>query len=610
MVPPFRDRRTQGYGMRARAWTAVAVVMVSFVVLLGTAAADGGPNDGDPNADGANAAVASVLALVEAVDPDRVAELRADAPDDAAVALALLAALETERLLDPGVAAIMRAFVTSDDASISTAEGPLEFDANVQNLFLLDLVSGTEPLTSVLDRNADADPAGGFYFTRTGPESLDVALLLSDPAFLERPLSAITQQAIGFAYQPGDRLPTDDEVADPLPVGASPALLRDAFETRAAVVYEPGDTVPGVVALLEFTRLIDPALLDDLDLPAGATPQAQAEALLASLSERGLLDPRIAAGMASAIESGGEAPPGLLDYLWIDLLTGDADLDDVFATAVDAAIASGRVQPEDAEGLAMKMRLSFEHLPAHEVGAYLLDLQDVLDAFEDSGVPVLRSFDGDLQAVRQTVAAGAERLQDSPSTPPSAPSAVTTGLDNPAVAAIIAYLNLLDRDLVAELEALGLDGGPLAVALLDRLLAAGVIEPAVHAAMRAVAVDPDGRLDRDLLALFVLDVVTGPEPLGAVLTRLGLSLPADGSFAIAAVLLEFGVLGTAVDAAILAEAPGLRLPAADADGNVGSGAITDTVLAILDDADAVASVRDRYRAAISPIAEGSLSDQR
>ena len=148
------------------------------------------------------------------------------------------------------------------------------------------------------------------------------------------------------------------------------------------------------------------------------------------------------------------------------------------------------------------------------------------------------------------------------------------------------------------------------MALLDRLLSAGVIEPAVHAAMRAVAIDPDGELDRDLLALFVLDVATGTEPLVEVLERLGLSVSADGTLDLAAVLLEFAVLGDAVDAAIATEVPGLRIPAADASGNVSSRAVTTTVLDILEDADAVTTIRDRYRAAISPIAEGSLSDQR
>jgi hypothetical protein len=577
-----------------------SAVLVVFCVLVTGASAQG---------DGGNA-VTAVLALVEAVDPDRVEALRADALDESALALALLTSLEADRLLDADVAAVMRAFVTADGDSVSPAEGPIEFNTSVMNLLLLDLVSGTEPLTSVLDRNIDADVTGSFSYVSTGPETLDVTMLLANAESFEGALANITVQATGFAYRPRDRFAPDDDAFDPLPVGASPSLLRDAFETRSAVLFEPGDTVPGVVALLEFARLIDPSLIADLDLPDGATPFDTALALLDSLREQNLLDPNIAASVEALIESGDEAPPGLLDYLWVDMVTGDADLEDVFAAAVDAAVASGRVRPEDAEALSMKMSLSFEDLPEHEVGRYLLDLQDVLDAFEDGGLPVLTLSDGDLDAVWQAVAQGTSLLEESDGPLAVVPSDVVTDVDNPAVAAIIAYLNLLDRDLVAELEALGLDGGPLAVALLLRPLAAGVIEPAVFEAMLAVAVDPDGVVDRDLLALFVLDVVTGTEPLGAVLTRLGLSLAADGSFDLAAVLLEFEILGDAVDAAIQAEAPGLRIPATDPDGNVTAGSVTATVLEILDDADAVAAIQDRYRAAISPVAEGSLSDPR
>ena len=474
---------------------------------------------------------------------------------------------------------------------------------------------GHEALNTYLHTGLDRD-VGRYgcvaYMATLGDRNVVGFYTLSN-ALVQKHRLARSLQATGFSYQPGPDAADETGLVDPLPVRASPSLLRAPYETITAIEFQPGDAMPVVVALLEFVNAIDPSLIAALDLPEGATPFETAQALIAELKEGDLLDPGVAANVAALIESGDDPPPGLLEVLWIDLVTGNTDLEAVFAAAIEAAIASGSLRPEDAETLLSKMPGTLSdtmYYPEHELGRFLLDLQDVLGVIGASGVPVLSLFEADLETIRRAVESGAKQLEGYEGPGAVVTPEVVTGLDNPAVAAIIAYLNLLDRDLVAELEAPGLDDGALAVALLDRLLAAGVIEPAVHAAMLAVAIDPDGELDRDLLALFVLDVATGTEPLVDVLERLGLSVSADGTLDLAAVLLEFEILGGAVDAAIATELPGLRIPAADASGSVSSGGCTTTVLDILEDADAVATIRDRYRSAISPIAEGSLSDQR
>lgn len=261
-------------------------------------------------------AVASILALVEAVEPDRVAALRADAPDDAALALALLDALQQDRLLDPGVAQMMRTFVSTGETSIASIDGSsgtIVLDVSVMNLFLLDLVTGTEPLTSVFDRNLDSDVTGEFYYVRSGPEAFDLDLLLANDGYFERALAEITQQATGFSYQPSSDPTGEAGIVDPLPVGASPSLLQAAYETGTADEFQPGDTMPGVVALLAFANAIDPSLIAGLDLPEGATPFETAQALIAELSEGSLLDPGVAASVAALVESGDDPPPGLLE---------------------------------------------------------------------------------------------------------------------------------------------------------------------------------------------------------------------------------------------------------------------------------------------------------
>lgn len=190
------------------------------------------------------------------------------------------------------------------------------------------------------------------------------------------------------------------------------------------------------------------------------------------------------------------------------------------------------------------------------------------------------------------------------------PADVITDLDNPTVAAIIAYMNLLDRPQVLEFEEAGFDGGPLAVLLLETLVRSGVIEPVVYSALLTLAIEPEAVLPRDLLPLFVIDVVTGVEPLPQALTRLGLTLVEGDTIDLAAVLAEFAVLGSVVDDAIQVEVPGLRIPPGDGQRNISSAAVTQTVLEILDDPDAVAAARERYRDAISPIADTTLTTPR
>lgn len=221
---------------------------------------------------------------------------------------------------------------------------------------------------------------------------------------------------------------------------------------------------------------------------------------------------------------------------------------------------------------------------------------------------------------------------------------------NAATTAVIAYMNLLDPALVMELEADGREGAELAFALVDRLQTSGVLDPAVHAQMyaalgevptspgwrtqrqcRSVRVGfrwerrcfdvrvqipppPEVPLDPALLALFLLDVTTGTQPLNQVLAEFGFitdaSAPLTGD-SLLATLRAMRILTEDVDAALAAVAPGLKLPAVDSrTGRISSDGIQATIREVLETPDVVAGIRDGYQAAISPVAAGSLAQRR
>lgn len=191
---------------------------------------------------------------------------------------------------------------------------------------------------------------------------------------------------------------------------------------------------------------------------------------------------------------------------------------------------------------------------------------------------------------------------------------------NAATTAVIAYMNLIDPALVMELEADGREGAELAFALVDRLQTSGVLDPAVHSMMFAALgevpppPEPEVPLDPALLALFLLDVTTGTQPLNQVLAEFGFitdaAAPLTGDSVLAA-LRAMRILTEDVDSALATVAPGLKLPAVDSrTGRISSDGIQATIREVLESPDVVAGIRDGYEAAISPVAAGSLSQRR
>lgn len=202
-------------------------------------------------------------------------------------------------------------------------------------------------------------------------------------------------------------------------------------------------------------------------------------------------------------------------------------------------------------------------------------------------------------------------LHFTPPDPERLPPVEECGCPTPLL--VVGYMNLIDPLLVAELEreiGAGRRGDAsdvdLALALLERLRTDGVLEPGVYAAMLQSI--EECLLPRELIALFLFDVVTGVEFLSDGLVRIGVFGP-DERFDIPTALAVIAVLGPRFDAMAADDLQGLRLPPDGliviCEADVRS-AITQTLL----DPDVVSSVQDRYAIAISPIADKSLTNPR
>lgn len=175
---------------------------------------------------------------------------------------------------------------------------------------------------------------------------------------------------------------------------------------------------------------------------------------------------------------------------------------------------------------------------------------------------------------------------------------------NVAATAVIAYSNLLAPGLVAEVAAT-FESEPndaqYALAILDRMLADLIIDEAVYLEF-SDTVFLNAPLSQGFLELWLLDVITGSTPLVDVLVANGVvSIDENGnpdppltSFTASDGTLDFeGVLAS--------EAPGLVVPAMDADGIIAVPESVDTaILTVLEDPDVVEELQRRYDDAISP----------
>lgn len=144
---------------------------------------------------------------------------------------------------------------------------------------------------------------------------------------------------------------------------------------------------------------------------------------------------------------------------------------------------------------------------------------------------------------------------------------------NAAVRAVIGLTNLIDPALVTELQPEYPEEQELALALLERLEAAGILSPALVAEMTEAILS--GRLHRDTFIIFLADLANGTSP-------------APDSVEEAAVELE-------------ALAPGLTVPVGDANGYLSEEDVASVVTYIAVDADGLlAAMQEGYDAAITP----------
>jgi len=144
---------------------------------------------------------------------------------------------------------------------------------------------------------------------------------------------------------------------------------------------------------------------------------------------------------------------------------------------------------------------------------------------------------------------------------------------NPAVRAVLSFTNLLDPALVAELQPEYPEEQELALALLERLEAAGILSPTLAAEMEEAILA--GVLSRDTFIIFLADLANGTDP-------------APGTAAEAAVELD-------------AIAPGLTVPLGDAEGNLSEEDVASVVTYIAEGTDGLlAAMQEGYDAAITP----------
>lgn len=144
---------------------------------------------------------------------------------------------------------------------------------------------------------------------------------------------------------------------------------------------------------------------------------------------------------------------------------------------------------------------------------------------------------------------------------------------NPAVRAVLGLTNLLDPALVAELQPEYPEEQELALVLLERLEAAGILSPTLAAEMEEAILA--GVLSRDTFIIFLADLANGTDP-------------APGTAAEAAVELD-------------AIAPGLTVPLGDAEGNLSEEDVASVVTYIAEGTDGLlAAMQEGYDAAITP----------
>ncbi len=148
---------------------------------------------------------------------------------------------------------------------------------------------------------------------------------------------------------------------------------------------------------------------------------------------------------------------------------------------------------------------------------------------------------------------------------------------NPAAQAVVAFANIVDPQLVAELEDTGLsqdDAAAFATALLERLTALGILAPTLQTDMQAaIAAEV---LPRNVFILFLADFLNGVLPLD---------------------LSDPNILVTA-EAAL--SALGLRVPLGDEAGNLDSLSIASIITSVVVDG-LVGELSDAYDLAISPL---------
>ena len=148
---------------------------------------------------------------------------------------------------------------------------------------------------------------------------------------------------------------------------------------------------------------------------------------------------------------------------------------------------------------------------------------------------------------------------------------------NPAAQAVVAFSNILDPQLVAEVEGAGLsqdDAAAFATALLERLTALGILAPTLQTDMQAAIAAET--LPRSTFTLFLADLLNGIFPLD---------------------LSDPNVLVTA-EAAL--STLGLRVPLGDEVGNLDSLSIASIITSVVVDG-LVGELSDAYDTAISPL---------
>lgn len=189
-----------------------------------------------------------------------------------------------------------------------------------------------------------------------------------------------------------------------------------------------------------------------------------------------------------------------------------------------------------------------------------------------------------------------------------------TASANAAVNSIIGYLNLVDPAVVAEIRAAQGDDATdqsVALAILDRLLSDGIVDPEVREAMVAAVLVDD--LHASTFDVFLLDVVTGTRPLLEVLRDpdIDVLVQSDGDGLSVAGVLEDAKAGAndRTDTRPLCQKiregtqrtiPDLQLIGLDGCQTANENDVTESIQTNLENPDAVEDIRTRYEDAISP----------